>query len=248
MFARSCTSLGAQKSWQSRDCVICAGTRDLQFSNQLSQEFNGLTARTDPRAQLFDILRYVMLRARLTRAHSSYSLFWGSKMTYSLCRRLLCSNHRQTRGRRATKPCTEPTNIHTHNMSACTATEDLIGSAQCRQNLPRNPQKLHKTRQRSAQLASPRPPGPHTRIGAVKYLHMHGQALTRGGRAPRRRVWAPTARTRCAVGPSGMMMMMMMMACAPVFFRGRRPCRGVHESDGDRAHWRLCGGYKIVYQ
>ena len=38
-------------------------------------------------------------------------------------RRSLCSNHRQTRGRRATKPRTEPTNIHRCNISACTATE-----------------------------------------------------------------------------------------------------------------------------
>ena len=57
MFARSCTSLGAQKSWQSRDCVVCAGTRVLQFSNQRSQEFKGSAARTD-RAPHTATLRY----------------------------------------------------------------------------------------------------------------------------------------------------------------------------------------------
>ena len=60
------------------------------------------------------------------------------------------------------------------------------------------------TRRVRAQLSLLRPTGPHTRLGAVKCLHMHGQSTTRVGRAPRRRVWSTTARAPCPVGQSGM--------------------------------------------
>ena len=77
---------------------------------------------------------------------------------------------------------------------------DLYGPNLCDERVSTCPTS-HKnyTRRVSAQLSSPRPTGPHTQLGAVKCLRMHGQAPTRGGRTPRRRVWSTTARARCPV-------------------------------------------------
>jgi hypothetical protein len=47
--------------------------------------------------------------------------FWGQKSHDNYIAAAFCSDHRQTRGRWATKPGTEPEDTPRYNISACTA-------------------------------------------------------------------------------------------------------------------------------
>ena len=83
--------------------------------------------------------------------------FWGQKSHDNYVAATFCSDHRQTRGRRATKPGTEPEETPRYNISACTvaATPNLRHTTA--RTCPRNPVQPPGAPQKGVTRQSSRP-------------------------------------------------------------------------------------------